>query len=154
MSTHNRPFQPPDAYEHVGNVVVKKDEPAPAPAPECAEGWKKLYLPLYVLCGRLGISVNQCKEKFGTLRFYVGSVPDELQPAIDDAINAAEERSAHVCEDCGQADNKIWSNAVPPGKWHWEGLVTTSATPPGTQYGWVRTLCKPCRTKVHGRPLP
>lgn len=40
---------------------------------------------------------QQIKEKFGGLRFYIGSGTD----AIWDAIVRAEERSYEVCEDCG-----------------------------------------------------
>ncbi len=55
---------------------------------------------------------SQCKEKFGTLRFYMSTSTDEM----DAAIREAEDESARTCEDCGA-----------PGKL--------------TGKGWVKTAC-------------
>lgn len=63
-------------------------------------------------------SVEQVKEKFGTLRFYVNGSNDE----IDQFINTAEQRSAQTCEICGE-----------------KGTLTGK--------GWVTTLCPSCKTK-------
>lgn len=62
--------------------------------------------------------LHQVKEKFGTLRFYIG----RDTPEIDKRIQQAEEESAVTCEECGK-----------PGK-----LCGT---------GWVITLCEPCYTE-------
>lgn len=45
-----------------------------------------------------GLEVHQVKEKFGTLRFYVGAATDEMH----DRINEAEKKSAEICEVCGK----------------------------------------------------
>jgi len=47
------------------------------------------------------IRVLQIKEKFGTLRFYIGSGTDE----IFDMIDEAERRSELICEMCGKESN-------------------------------------------------
>lgn len=71
---------------------------------------------------------NQCKalqvkEKFGGLRFYVTSAPQDLYGAIQEA----EEESLGTCEDCGTKET-----------------VTTGT---GRDVGWIRTLCWDCRQK-------
>jgi len=43
------------------------------------------------------IQIDQIKEKYGTLRFYVSNCPDY----IEGMISIAEEESGHVCEMCG-----------------------------------------------------
>lgn len=82
---------------------------------ECGPGWKKLYEPLIALCQKEGVEILQIKEKFGTLRFYVGSASDEVHYAI----SVAEDLSAETCEQCGNKAKTI-------------------------QRGWLRTLCKKC----------
>lgn len=82
---------------------------------ECGPGWKSLYEPLIALCQKEGVAVTQIKEKFGTLRFYVGGAPDHVYEAID----AAQRKSAETCEDCGAAGKR-------------------------RSGGWIRTLCDKC----------
>jgi hypothetical protein len=48
---------------------------------------------------------SQCKEKFGTLRYYMSSSTKEM----DDLISKAKELSAHICEECG-APGKLYTN--------------------------------------------
>jgi len=64
------------------------------------------------------VYVSQVKEKFGGLRFYVGSAPDDVQ----DFIAEMEEISYTTCEECGA-----------PGK------------PRGR--GWIKTLCDACSSE-------
>ena len=45
-----------------------------------------------------GFNVTQVKEKFGTLRFYTSWATDGIMEAIDEAEN----KSAHTCEICGK----------------------------------------------------
>ena len=78
------------------------------------EGWRKLVEPLIDLCKAEGVEILQIKEKFGGLRFYVGSAGQNVY----DAIDAAEAASFSVCEECGA-----------PGK-----PVDTS--------GWTKTACE------------
>jgi len=63
---------------------------------------------------RQNISVQQVKEKFGTLRFYC-CAPDWFQALVDHA----ETESEHTCEDCGR-----------------KGRLRDG--------GWVLTLCPRC----------
>lgn len=67
--------------------------------------------------------IAQVKEKFGTLRFYIGSGTDEQFAAI----RMAEHMSGYVCEGCGN-----------PGKNQSDG-------------GWWVTLCVPCLKARHKR---
>ena len=66
-------------------------------------GWHGLVNPIYdrvaVLRARgEDVSVEQVKEKFGTLRIYVRSTDDELHAMIE----AAERQSGETCEICGK----------------------------------------------------
>jgi hypothetical protein len=89
---------------------------------ECGDGWFDL---IYKLCEEIAalkpddFEVFQVKEKFGGLRFYlVSGASDE----IHSLITKAEERSYHICENCG-AD-------VPNG--------------PSKKGGWISTKCEKC----------
>lgn len=65
------------------------------------DGWKPLVRKLYddlVACG-WDRELRQCKEKYGGLRFYIGSATDGQWELIRDA----EEASLHTCEFCGEA---------------------------------------------------
>ena len=59
--------------------------------------------------------INQVKEKFGTLRFYIGAASDEMWKRV----SQAEVESESVCEECGA-----------PGE-----------ARPGS---WIKTLCLSC----------
>lgn len=65
-----------------------------------ADGWFRLLMDLSIALDALDedIDVKQVKEKFGTLRFYVGAVSQEAHNLID----AAEELSEVTCEVCGE----------------------------------------------------
>lgn len=60
--------------------------------------------------------VHQVKEKFGGLRFYVGSASNE----VDKLIEEAEDESYKICSECGK-----------------EGELRP-------KLGWVLTLCDTC----------
>ena len=62
----------------------------------------------------------QVKEKFGTLRFYIGTGSDE----IFERIHEAEVESSKTCEMCGDLGS------------------TDSNT-----HGWIKTLCPDCSDK-------
>jgi len=64
------------------------------------------------------VTLDQVKEKFGTLRFYYTGGDDE----ISGMVRMAESMSAVTCESCGN-----------PGE--------------QTQGGWIKTICKPCEIK-------
>jgi hypothetical protein len=67
----------------------------------------------------------QCKEKFGTLRYYMTASTCEMDGLIDEA----EEASAKICEHCGQ-----------PGR------LRTG--------GWLFTLCDKCDVERPWRGCP
>ncbi|HZD53321.1 MAG TPA: hypothetical protein VE175_09750 [Woeseiaceae bacterium] len=92
---------------------------------ECDDGWFDL---LDTLCAQLAnlkpasgdgdlppLTAVQVKEKFGTLRFYVGPCSDEALALID----FAEAMSSKICETCGNRGR-------------------TRGT------SWLKTLCDPC----------
>jgi hypothetical protein len=62
------------------------------------EGWHSLLLEVYKLCEEHDVVLYQVKEKYGTLRIYVGEAPSVVHNLIDEM----EDRSAHTCECCGQ----------------------------------------------------
>jgi hypothetical protein len=84
-------------------------------------GWHplvtKLHDDLIALVGEY--TLDQIKEKFGGLRYYVSGI-DYPSPAYD-LIVEAERASYTICEECG----------APPSK--------------QTPGGWIRTLCAGCR---------
>lgn len=93
---------------------------------ECGEGWKPI---INDLCERLlilepTITVTQIKEKFGTLRFYIGSCPTETYDAVYKLISEAERKSGVTCEDCGKIGKQRGG-------------------------GWIRTLCDECEFEYH-----
>ena len=64
------------------------------------------------------VTLDQVKEKFGTLRFYYSGGDD----AIDGMVRMAEAMSGVTCEECSA-----------PAQTHGPG--------------WIRTICEPCETK-------
>ena len=89
---------------------------------EHGDGWFSL---VYNLSKKLmeidqNIQAVQVKEKFGSLRFYVGSVRQEVADQVYTAISEAEEISSKTCEQCGKSGK--------PNK-----------------SGWIHTLCTACR---------
>jgi len=64
------------------------------------------------------VTLDQVKEKFGTLRFYYTGGDDYVRGLV----SMAESMSAVTCESCGN-----------PGK--------------QTGGGWIRTICEPCEDK-------
>lgn len=96
----------------------------------CEHGWRPI---LDKLCQDItkeldsmpepmNITVQQVKEKFGGLRFYISSGTD----TIFDLINAAEQESTTTCETCGK-----------PGM----NKATVS--------GWYKTMCEECEIKIN-----
>lgn len=77
-------------------------------------GWAKLIDKIYDKLPPDAF-IEQVKEKYGTLRFYVSNISEEIW----DYVHQVESESSEVCEQCGK-----------PGK-----LYTN---------GWWRTLCADC----------
>jgi hypothetical protein len=100
----------------------------------CGDGWfplleklcteleghiKNSGLPIEEAC----FSVEQIKEKFGGLRFYVGAIKDKnLFEAVHESIRKAEDESVKTCETCGLPGKRGGKN-------------------------WIATLCDSCRDK-------
>lgn len=95
---------------------------------ECGYGWYGLVLPLYFAIQKYNkdkfeseqIHIDQIKEKFGGLRFYISNAPEEFR----DWASRIGDESYKVCEFCGS---------------------TTDVTTEGR--GWITTQCKQCRNK-------
>ena len=88
-------------------------------------GWRPL---LEDLLGELAAlnwagEIHQVKEKFGTLRFYVGGGSEETRDQVYAAVDRADRKSRETCEDCGA-----------PGKLR--------------QRGWWKTRCDGCNERV------
>jgi len=89
--------------EEVGSIKnCYRDDGKPLTNPvffSCGNGWFLLIKELIEDLLKLGWDGNLCqvKEKFGGLRFYIGSGSDE----IHDKIINAEKESYNICEKCG-----------------------------------------------------
>jgi hypothetical protein len=99
---------------------------------QCGKGWAGLYQPLLDLCKLKGIKVQQVKEKFGGLRFYIQGDPENY---MWDIIRAAEYESFHVCEDCGASGIDRYDHEA-------QKPIYVAKTKGN---GWIRTLCDSCR---------
>jgi len=64
------------------------------------------------------VTLDQVKEKFGTLRFYYTGGDDYVRGLV----TMAESMSAITCETCGNPGTQ-------------------------TRGGWIKTICEPCNTK-------
>lgn len=89
------------------------------------EGWYPLLWELHEILEPLVpdlFRVEQVKEKFGGLRFYISydaECSGEVDQAMYRAIDWAEQRSYTICESCGR-DGKLRKG------------------------GWLKTLCDSC----------
>lgn len=84
-------------------------------------GWWSFVEPVVKKCQEMGVEIVQVKEKFGTLRFYPGAIPNtEEGKELEKAIEEAEKRSEHVCMECGKP-GKLWAI------WWWQTLCREHA---------------------------
>jgi hypothetical protein len=69
---------------------------------ECHDGWipliKQLCEEIELLKGEIDVHFTQIKEKWGLLRIYVNSAPDEIYKLL----NSYEIKSGTICEVCGE----------------------------------------------------
>ena len=120
--------------EKYPKMMVNRDKPMQETCMcwgfECGDGWFNI---LDQLMGNIQhhidwknrkeevvaqVTLDQVKEKFGTLRFYYSGGDD----AIDGMVRMAESMSGVTCEECSA-----------PAQTHGPG--------------WIRTICEPCETK-------
>jgi len=102
---------------------------------ECGDGWFEI---LNQLMGNIQhhidwknkkeevvpqVTLDQVKEKFGTLRFYYTGGDDYIRGLV----SMAESMSGVTCEGCGAQAKTNWPKAENGGIG-----------------GWVRTICAPC----------
>lgn len=108
---------------------------------ECSDGWgwilEELHEKLLFLDRKY--TILQVKEKFGTLRFYLGEGGKTKNVAVllmHDAIRYAEDMSAHTCELCGNCSLVGYSE---------RGIEYDKTVGlKFSEYGWRRTLCDTC----------
>jgi len=79
------------------------------------KGWASMINKLYDAKPK-EVEVLQVKEKYGTLRFYIGTSPDWYL----DLISYYEDQSSKICENCGK-----------PGETR-------------EKRGWLSTTCEEC----------
>lgn len=99
---------------------------------ECGDGWFDLIYKLSkdITAVSKKVIADQVKEKFGGLRFYWhGQVTKKQGEKIDKLVEAAEEESYTICEQCGSR----------------EGVTQTR--------GWIVSLCRKCMKKYKKRKL-
>lgn len=101
-----------------GRSTLKLSEAHPITGFECGSGWFKIILEMseQLDLARPRPEIFQIKEKFGTLRVYLGE-PDRDTRQI---VVQAEFESSRTCEHCG--DSARTQNAD----------------------GWLTTYCPPC----------
>lgn len=75
---------------------------------EIADVYRKNLIPLELFYAM------QIKEKFGVLRIYTNDIPEQVYYAVQEIIENAEDKSATICEECGQ-----------PGELRSDGWLTT-----------------------------
>ncbi len=82
--------------------------------PETAPGWHSIILEALAKIDKIvggdpnKFRIRQIKEKFGELRFYF-SADDDMRKEISAIIEAIEERSRTMCEECSVGGCKIKS---------------------------------------------
>lgn len=115
---------------------------------ECGDGW---YNRIYNLCKDIQewfmknrkeipshFSVQQVKEKFGSLRFYITAAPVE----IHNLIRNAEHDSYFICENCGDDIRTHTFNDKKYHSYHRDDLP------------WIVTLCDDClRERISNRNI-
>lgn len=105
----------------------------------CDTGWYALINDLDDKIAYLApnYEIHQVKEKYGTLRFYIGgSAIDKIASSIvDDLVSYAEQMSSVICEVCGAAKY---------------GRIRTRYANVFTRVkgGWYKTLCDECAIKL------
>ena len=108
----------------------------------CETGWYALLEDLDNKISYLApnYEIHQVKEKYGTLRFYIGGPTKDKLTAdiISDLVAQAESLYNRICETCGSGTSRICS------KFDWSVKTRDN--------GWLKTLCDTCAL-IQGYPL-
>ena len=102
--------------------MTEKDYSPIIKGADIGSGWQPLLLPILQRINELNegnydIKITTIKEKWGRLYVYVDGGPEDLF----DLILEMEEKSAHICQDCGAPAETVLST-----------------------HGWYYTLCAKC----------
>lgn len=105
----------------------------------CDSGWNWILEDLEKKLSYLdpNYSINQVKEKFGTLRFYFESSTDNslLMEIMNDVVRTAETASASTCEICGNSSTRSMSD---------RDVKYDKTVGLRVRGGWYKTLCETC----------
>ena len=105
------------------------------------DGWQWIVEDCDRLLARLDpdYEIHQIKEKFGTLRYYYGTVADrETQEIMDAVVDRAERLSSKTCEICGNSSGM--SNPAKGIKYDPTAVLKSTG-------GWYKTICDSCDTE-------
>jgi hypothetical protein len=105
------------------------------------DGWKWIIEDADRILAKLDpeYEIHQVKEKFGTLRYYYGTVADwETQEVMDAVIDRAEMLSAKTCDVCG--NSSAMSNLDRGIKYDPTAVLKSTG-------GWYKTICDSCDTE-------
>lgn len=71
---------------------------------QISEGWFDIVRELDTKIAKLcpDYVVDQVKEKFGGLRYYIGAVPEDVFEEVRKLIREAEAKSVETCDICGE----------------------------------------------------
>jgi hypothetical protein len=108
---------------------------------DAPDGWKWIVEDCDRLLARLDpeYEIHQIKEKFGTLRYYYGTVADkETQEVMDAVVDRAEKLSASTCDVCG--NSSMVSNLDRGIKYDPTAVIKSRG-------GWYKTICDSCDTE-------
>jgi hypothetical protein len=101
---------------------------------DVGNGWRELLRDLFEDMTNAGWDghLHQVKQKFGSLRVYIGKANSD----VFDVIWDAEANSAHICENCGSQGEQ-------------RKIVISPAKRRQVENAWYMTLCDACyeRTK-------
>ena len=99
---------------HLANTISPKTG-APYPSDAAPPRWEETtYLPegWTVIVDELDRKIaelapnyhlDQAKEKFGGLRYYVANIPKGVVAEVNELIRGAEAASFHACQECGES---------------------------------------------------
>lgn len=121
-----------DDQNQFNEMLKKHGFETPTISSYVGKGWWPLLEELFPKLKEQGVtSISQIKEKFGTLRLYLGTYPDsmteEQRKKVWELCCFAEAETEKICQTCGEMGTKRIDN------------------------GWVSIRCDPCSKKNRAR---